>query len=1123
MAEPGRTVRVTGLPEGIEDGRLKDKLLVHFLRSRNGGGEIDSVTIDKSTPISALITFEDSRVAQRVIQHSRHILKVDGREYKVIVTEHHESLDPDKVILSLSATVNYNQLPGGILALTSLSKSHPDIQINFDVSEELYTLHGAYSKVQAALAQLLGHPGSPQTQENKDSGQPATTGSRSVQMVQKPRTQESEDLSRKPKKQKELRKKVPIGSPSDEGNSGSHRELTPGGYGWEDTGQTEGAAMQLHGDPTTVEENFLIVDADMFKYLQKHDQKEYQDILSQYSVDVVEVTNQGLTTLFLQVTTGAGEDDQDQESLKLARKALSIFFQENETKICTAKLPKCILSPSGGLQRAKENLSDRLPKVLLNEDDKNIYIIGSISDVSEAKQFLLDHRGVRGKKEDVASLLRFPSYDSGSSIHTDEQRTPLTTLSTVDSVDDRIDPLLRSEEDEKRTDVAKRYKLAARFKDSGLAALGSRPTDFSIRGGLSSPSTQTRLGPMFGHDVLSETAKTAVEKISRASVQNTGGDILFKSGEDLPSTASMQSKTSLNSHLIGTRPKSLTSPLSTSQSNLSGSSPSPHAGSSLKRASSFSGTPQQKAQVMDQRSQDDSSKSTVRARARSSSFSNHSGRVKQESYTAEINVSYVMWQHIKEAYRTRVDDLTSDILMDENRPEGSSELTVTLRGANFSKVSSCQQSLQMLVESVSVDFSVQELSLSELGITDAADETLQACCAEVRGRFKKITIPILKKSLYLLGPKQLCSQVRATLQEVFSGDVVGIPEHQGFFTPCASNWNPSTFEQTNEDQSTNVHSNSQLMPESQTSKIDGTGSSQERSINDRQDFEETELVNGSTGQPLVRKDPVIKEKVKIVGAEETDGLKTEIFVSHSKTENGKRARHVNSVESTTTHTDKDMAPYTNEKTVHSTQKESIQQKQTETENTQDESRSVLGGPGWICVCGESEKFMKRTKCGATLCSKCMDTVHVHCKVCHETELTPRGIQGNMAISKIHITVPGYKKDSAIKITYCIPDGIQEEGHPSPGKPFQGGVFEAFLPDCEETRKLLPRLKKAFKQGLTFTVTEKEKGSRVTWDCIPHKTSLLGGKAGNGYPDSSYLSRLSVILNSHGIREPPPKS
>ncbi|XP_051244322.1 uncharacterized protein si:busm1-163l24.3 [Dicentrarchus labrax] len=1119
MAEPGRTVRVSGLPIDTEDNRLKDKLCIHFLRSRNGGGEIDSVTIIKATPVSALITFEDSRVAQRVIQQSRHILEVDGKNYKVTVTEHRESLDPDKVILNLSAMIDYSQLPGGAMALTSLHKSYPDIQIIYDATEELYTLHGAYSRVQAALAQLLDHPGGKQSAENKDTSQPATSGSKSIQTAPKPHTQESENQSRKPNRQREQREKVHIGRPSDEYESGSHRDLTPGGYGWDDTGQTEGAAMQLPGHPTASEEDFfLIVDADMFQYLQKHCQKEYQRILSQYGVDVVDVTNHGLTTLFLQVATEVGEDGQDEECLTLAKKAISRLYQENETKIRRAQLPKSIVSPRGGLQRAMENLSVRFPKLLMNEDDQNIYIIGSSIDVSEAKLFLLGHNEGRGKKEDVASLFRFPSYDSGSSTHADEQRVPLPTSSPVDSVDIRIDQPLRSKEDERRADGARRYKLAARFKDSGLPALGSRPTDFSLRG-LSSPSRQTRRGPMVGHDVLSETAQIAGERASRALAQNTGGDILFKSGDALPSTAFMQNKTSLNSHLTDTRPKSLTSPVSTTQSSVSGSTPLPPAGSStLKRASSFSGTPQEKAQVMGQKSQDDSGKSTVRTRARSSSFSNQTGRDKQEVYNAEITVSSVVWMHIKEAYSTRVDDLTSDVQMKERRSQGSSDLTITLRGASSSKVSSCQLGLQKLVASVSADFVVQELRLSELGITDRADENLQACCAEVRSRFKKVTIRFLEKRLFVLGPEQLCSQLAATLREVFSGDLAQIPEQQVFST---SNWNPSTLLQTNEGQSTSLRSNTQVMLQSQTSKANGTGSSQERRTNHRSDSRETEHVNGSISQPLVRKDPVIKEKVRIVSTVEMDGQK--MFVSHSKTGSDESARHVNGVGSTTTRTDKDLALHMKERTTHSTQKDTAQQRQTDIQDTPAESRSSLGGLGCMCVCGENKKSTIRTKCGANFCSECLETVHVQCKVCHETEPTPRGIQGKMKYSKIHISVPGHKKDSAIKITYLIPDGIQEEGHPSPGKPFKGGMFEAFLPDCEKARKLLPRLEKAFEQGLTFTLTKKETGASVIWDCIPHKTSIHGGKSGSGYPDSTYLTRLSNVLTSYGIEEPPAES
>jgi hypothetical protein len=61
MADLDRTVRVSGLPTEIEDDRLSDKLLILFLRKKNGGGEIISVVIVEDPRGSALVTFEDSR------------------------------------------------------------------------------------------------------------------------------------------------------------------------------------------------------------------------------------------------------------------------------------------------------------------------------------------------------------------------------------------------------------------------------------------------------------------------------------------------------------------------------------------------------------------------------------------------------------------------------------------------------------------------------------------------------------------------------------------------------------------------------------------------------------------------------------------------------------------------------------------------------------------------------------------------------------------------------------------------------------------------------------------------------------------------------------------------------
>lgn len=892
------------------------------------------------------------------------------------------------------------------MALTSLLQSHHDVQINYTATEKCSTIFGSYSTVQAALAQLLGHPGGSNSAENsKDLSQPTSSGFRSVQKAQKHYTQESEDQSRKANKQRDNKEKNHIDRPTANYSLSSERDLTPGGYTWEDTGQADGAALQH--STTSADDFSLIMDGDMFQYLQKHCRKEYQHILKQYGVEVVDVTSQGLTTLFLHVTAAVGEDGLEEERLKIARKAISQLHEDIEAKIRRSQLPKAILHPSGGLQRAIENLSVRLPKLILNEDEKNIYIIGSSSDVSEAKQFLLlDNVNQRDKKEDVASLLRFPSYGSSLYPQTDEERFTLPTPSTVASGDDKLDEMLKSEEDERRAEGARRYKLAARFKDSGLAALSSRPADFTLRTN-SSPSRQTRQGPMLGYDVLSETAGTSGEAVSRAVPQNTGGDILFKTGSSLASS-SLQNRTSLNPDLTDARPKNSSSPFSGTQSSLSGSPAPQSAGSrsTLKRASSFSGTPQQKAQVMSQKSQEDSSKSTVRARGRSSSFSTQTGRDKQEVYTADLTVSRIMWKHIKESYSYRVEDLASDVQLKESSL-GSHELTVTIRGANSSKVTSCHLGLQKLVDSVSSDFSVQEVSLSELGITDKADETLQACCSEVRSRFKKVTIEILAKSLYLLGPRQLCSQVGATLREVFSGDSAQIPDKYQY--------SPTSF-QMNEDKSTSLHfnSNSQVIRESQPGNADGTSRSREWRTTYRSDFGGREIVSGSIG--LARQDYVIKEKVKPIDPMEMDGQKAKSFVSQS-TPGNDSVRGLNGVGSTLTRTEKGT-------TLPATQIGSVGQEEAEIQNTPGEAKPGQERLGNICVCGETGISVQRTKCGTTFCSKCLDTVHVRCRVCHETEQKPRGILGKIVKSKLNITLPGYNKFCTIKITYSIPDGIQ---------------------------------------------------------------------------------------------------
>lgn len=54
----GRTVRVRGLPTDLPPDRVADKLTIHFLRSRNGGGDIAELRVLPGPPPCAIIAFE---------------------------------------------------------------------------------------------------------------------------------------------------------------------------------------------------------------------------------------------------------------------------------------------------------------------------------------------------------------------------------------------------------------------------------------------------------------------------------------------------------------------------------------------------------------------------------------------------------------------------------------------------------------------------------------------------------------------------------------------------------------------------------------------------------------------------------------------------------------------------------------------------------------------------------------------------------------------------------------------------------------------------------------------------------------------------------------------------------
>mmetsp|Transcript_36528 Transcript_36528/g.73275 ORF Transcript_36528/g.73275 Transcript_36528/m.73275 type:complete len:158 (-) Transcript_36528:76-549(-) len=148
---------------------------------------------------------------------------------------------------------------------------------------------------------------------------------------------------------------------------------------------------------------------------------------------------------------------------------------------------------------------------------------------------------------------------------------------------------------------------------------------------------------------------------------------------------------------------------------------------------------------------------------------------------------------------------------------------------------------------------------------------------------------------------------------------------------------------------------------------------------------------------------------------------------------------------------------------------------------------------------------------------------LRCPVCSTLYGTQTGAQpdGIMVVSLRPTPCDGHPTTGTIVIDYSFPSGIQVEGMPNPGQPYQGTRRQAFLPDDAEGRHVRDLLKTAFKRGLLFVVGESVTTGRsntVVWNGVHHKTNTTGGAAHYGYPDPTYCSRVKEELAAKGVFE-----
>ncbi|KAK6185919.1 hypothetical protein SNE40_008053 [Patella caerulea] len=168
-----------------------------------------------------------------------------------------------------------------------------------------------------------------------------------------------------------------------------------------------------------------------------------------------------------------------------------------------------------------------------------------------------------------------------------------------------------------------------------------------------------------------------------------------------------------------------------------------------------------------------------------------------------------------------------------------------------------------------------------------------------------------------------------------------------------------------------------------------------------------------------------------------------------------------------------------------------------------------------------------TKCGHKYCTDCIRHAFINKPVCPECGMIYGVLMGNQPkggkmIHKIIVShkLEGFRDaDGVLEITYSFHDGIQDESHPNPGRPYEGIRRRAYLPNNKDGQDILQLLYKAFDARLIFTIGDScttGKSGVITWNDIHHKTSMTGGPTNHGYPDPTYLNRVKEELACKGI-------
>ncbi|XP_008564587.1 PREDICTED: N-myc-interactor [Galeopterus variegatus] len=121
-------INVTEIPDELPEDQMRDKLELSFCKSRNGGGEVECVDYDKQSR-SAIVTFVEFGVADRILKMKEYPLYINRRCHKVTVSPYMET------------HLKKFQVFSGTSKRTVLLTGIEDLQMDEEVVEDLVSIH----------------------------------------------------------------------------------------------------------------------------------------------------------------------------------------------------------------------------------------------------------------------------------------------------------------------------------------------------------------------------------------------------------------------------------------------------------------------------------------------------------------------------------------------------------------------------------------------------------------------------------------------------------------------------------------------------------------------------------------------------------------------------------------------------------------------------------------------------------------------------------------------------------------------------------------------------------------------------------------------------------------------